>query len=143
MQVSELRSARTNRGGSTSVLGMDDNDWALINHLRGKPHPNLPPVDFDPELPLGVGEVLQEARVVQHLLDLAGIPRGKGYSADIDARVVQLLRHAQRLDRIEAMHQPDRNCDGHGGNSGYCVECEWAWPCATAEVASGERDDEL
>jgi len=129
---------------------MDENDWKLINYLSGQPHPSVR------ELPLphvlhseagepiyGVDEALQETRTAHHLLDLAGIPRDRGDAGHLDARVLQLMRRCQRLARIEQMHQPDRNCDGHGGVSGYCVECGWSWPCATAETTSGERDDEL
>jgi hypothetical protein len=131
-------------------LTLTEADWKLLDYLKERPHPNLREVPLPHVLhsetgePIyGVDEVLQETRVAHHLLDYAGIPRGKGYSANLDARVALLLRLANRLHRIATMHQPDRNCDGHGGNSGYCVECEWAWPCATTQAASGERDDEV
>lgn len=119
-------------------------DWKLIDSLKQRPHPYLNDDEKVCEgLPIGVQEILMEARVAHHLLDLAGIPRGEGYSADLDARVVLLMRRAMRTPRLAEMHQPDRDCDGRGGNSGFCVECGWAWPCATYETASGERDDEV
>lgn len=127
-------------------LTLTETDWKLINYLTGKPHPNLRDVPLPTPDPYGgLGEVLQESRVAHHLLDFAGVPRQAGRldSYHLDARVALLLKAAQRLQKLAALHQPDRDCDGHGGNSGFCVECGWAWPCASAEVASGERDDEL
>lgn len=35
----------------------------------------------------------------------------------------------RRLREIVARHQP--SVDEHGGNSGYCRECELVWPCPT------------
>lgn len=129
---------------------MNENDWKLINYLSKQPHPSLREIPLPHvlhseigELIYGVDEALQEARTAHHLLDLAGVPRGEGDAGHLDARVLQLMRRGQRLERIETMHQPDRNCDGHGGVSGYCVECGWPWPCVTAEAASGECDEEL
>lgn len=118
-------------------------DWKLLELLKDKPHPLLREILLPHDPFGGLGEILQSVKVAHHLLDMAGVPRGAIYSSYVDSRVLLLLRQSQRLQRIAALHQPDRNCDGHGGNSGYCVECGWAWPCATAETASGERDDEL
>ena len=42
---------------------------------------------------------------------------------------------------IARLHQPD--VDAIGGNSGFCAECDWAWPCRTWHLAAGHghRDD--
>jgi len=84
-------------------------DWTLINDLRTKPHPliNHDPARF-PEHgrcdSIGCGEIVGEARTAQHLLDLAGVPRGHGYSSDVDARtyllVAEVGRLRERLDQI-------------------------------------------
>jgi hypothetical protein len=122
---------------------LTDADWKLLEHLKGKSHLLIRdlPLPHDPFG--GLGEILDSVKVAHHLLDLAGVPRGEIYSAYLDSRVLLLSRQAHRLHRLADLHQPDRNCDRHGGNSGFCVECGWAWPCASAQVASGERDDEL
>jgi hypothetical protein len=44
----------------------------------------------------------------------------------------------QRLIRIAEAHTTDSNVDGHGGVSGYCLECELAWPCPTYRNATEE-----
>lgn len=117
-------------------------DRKLLDQLRTRPHPNA---DVTAPSDLGAQEALQQARIAHHLCDLAGVPRKIGglSSPPIDARLLLLSRLAQRVTRLADLHQPDRSCDGHGGNSGYCVECGWAWPCATADVVSGRRDDEV
>lgn len=122
----------------------------MINYLASQPHAHLREVPLphilhsDAGEPIyGVDEALQEARTAHHLCDLAGIPGGQGDSARIDARVAILARATKRLQRLAELHQPDRNCDGHGGNSGYCAECGCAWPCESARIAAGERDEEV
>jgi hypothetical protein len=122
---------------------LTDADWKLLEHLKDKPHPLIREIPLPDDPFGGIGEILQSVKVAHHLLDLAGVPRGKIYSAYLDSRVLLLARQAHRLQRLADMHQPDRNCDGCGGNSGYCVECELPWPCASAQVASGEQDDML
>lgn len=91
----------------------------------------------------GVGEVMQEARNVHHLLDLAGVPEGFGYSSDIDARVYLLLldvqRLAERLDRIASWHSRETAPGGLVGH--YCVECVSHWPCETRRMADGSHED--
>lgn len=42
----------------------------------------------------------------------------------------------ERLAKIIQAHQTDKNADGHGGVSGYCVECEVKWPCPTYRNAA-------
>jgi hypothetical protein len=122
---------------------LSDTDWKLIEHFKGRPHPLLGEVTLPPDLYGGFGELLQSARIVHHLLDLAGVPHGEIYSADLDARVLLLTRRTGRLQRLATLHQPNRNCDGHGGNSGYCMECDQPWPCLTADIVSGTRDHEI
>lgn len=40
-----------------------------------------------------------------------------------------------RLYRIMEAH---RKGEGEGGmTDGYCIECEWMWPCPTYRMASG------
>lgn len=43
-----------------------------------------------------------------------------------------------RLARIAEKHRTDSNVDGHGGVSGYCMECELPWPCPTYRWAAEE-----
>lgn len=131
-------------------------NWTLIQQLGEKPHKHLNIVDsaagdygimladgtFDTGAG-GVGEVMQEARTVQHLCDLAGIPEGKVYDAHIDARVYQLLltrnRMAERLDRIVAWHARETGAGGTVGD--YCVTCGEIWPCDTRRMAEGSYVD--
>lgn len=114
-------------------------NWTLLGELHTKPHPNMnhvPPSG----LPLGVGEVLQEALAAQHLLDLAGIPQGERiYDRDLDARVflavaeINALR--ERLDRIGAWHARETGPAGTVGD--LCVECGQLWPCDSHRMAEG------
>lgn len=125
-------------------------NWDVIERFALKPHRQLQITcgetlicehghDHQP----GTGEVLQEARVVQHLCDLAGVPEGSGDSATIDARVWQLVVEAQelavRLERIAAWHARE---SGPGGTVGdFCLECGARWPCDTRRMAEGAGDD--
>lgn len=43
-----------------------------------------------------------------------------------------------RLQRIAEAHQ--QHVDEHGGTSGYCTECDHAWPCPTWSWAATDRD---
>lgn len=130
--------ARTVAGQATPRPDVPDSqiNWPLIDALKGKPHPNLPNPG-PPDLPLGVGEVLQEARIAQHLLDMIGIPLGAGYGRDLDARTYLAVRRMgdleERLARISAWH--DRE-SGPGGLVGdRCVACGEKWPCETRRMA--------
>lgn len=129
-------------------------NWTLIQELAVKPHKHLHIVDgveyghmvdgvFNSGCG-GVGEVMQEARTVQHLCDLAGIPEGFSYSAHIDARVWRLLvaRNglADRLDRISTWHSRETADGGMVGD--YCVTCGEKWPCDTRRMADGTYVDE-
>jgi hypothetical protein len=93
----------------------------------------------------GVDEVMQEARTVQHLLDLAGIPEGKLYSANVDARtyllVAEVGRLRDRLSRIAGWHTRETADGGMVGD--FCNECGNVWPCETQRMAEGVHEDEV
>jgi hypothetical protein len=119
-------------------------NWDLIQSLYTKPHPNQNHVhDPDGELPMGVGEVLQEALAAQHLLDLIGIAPGMYDDCDIDARtflvVLEVNALRGRLDRITSWHSRE---SGPGGMVGdFCNECGVRWPCETRRMADGTHED--
>jgi hypothetical protein len=128
-------------------------NWDLLQRLAAKPHKHLNIVEgeqyglmVDGEFDTacnGVGEVMQEARTVQHLLDMAGVPEGWNYTAHIDARVFllisDLLAARERLARIASWHSLET---GPGGMVGlYCIECGNAHPCETRRMADGTHED--
>lgn len=126
-------------------------NWDLITQLAAQPHKHLNVTDcaeytceHGHQHSPGTGEVLCEARAVQHLCDLAGIPEGRGYSAHIDARVWQLVAVADarqdRLDRIADWHQREAGPAGTFGD--YCTECAHRWPCPTRRMAGGTYIDD-
>lgn len=134
---------------------MPDNEinWTLIQALAAKPHKHLNIVEgeqygvmvngvFDTGCH-GIGEVMEEARTVQHLLDLAGVPEGEGYSAHIDGRVFLLVaevgRLRERLVRIAGWHARETGPGGMVGD--FCIECGWSWPCDTRRMADGTHVD--
>ena len=128
---------------------MAEINWTLINDLRGKPHPliNHDPARFPAHArcdSIGCGEIVGEARIAHHLLDLAGIPRGHGYSSDIDARTYLLLAEVidlrERLDRITGWHSRETGPGGMVGD--FCNECGHVWPCDTQRMAEGTYVDE-
>jgi hypothetical protein len=128
-------------------------NWDLIQRLAAKPHKHLNIVEgeryglmvdgkFDTGCG-GVGEVMQEARTVQHLLDMAGVPEGWADTAHIDARVFllisDLLAARERLARVASWHSLET---GPGGLVGlYCIECGNAHPCETRRMADGTHED--
>ena len=123
-------------------------NWTLLKDLAGKPHKHLKIAgDFEAQIhdtPISwIGEVFQEARTVQHLCDIAGLPEGEGYSAHIDARVFLLLAErnslSERLDRIGAWHSRETGPAGTVGD--YCNECGSTWPCETKRMAEGTYVD--
>jgi hypothetical protein len=132
---------------------MSEINFPLLTKLAAKPHKHLNIVAagrygvmvdgvFDTGND-GIGEVMEEARAVQHLCDLAGISEGLGYSAHIDARVYLLLvdrmQLRERLDRIATWHSRE---SGPGGMVGdYCTECGERWPCDTRRMADGTHED--
>jgi hypothetical protein len=133
---------------------MTEINWELIQRLAVKPHKHLNIVEgeqyglmvngvFD-NAHNGVGEVMQEARTVQHLCDLAGIPEGSGYSANIDARVYLLVMErmelAERLGRISNWHSRETAPGGMVGD--YCNECGHRWPCDTRRMTDGTYVDD-
>lgn len=126
---------------------MAEINWTLINDLHTKPHPLVNIVDgaeycivIDGKHDHSyVGEVLQEASTVHHILDLAGVPRGHGYSSNEAARTFLLLAETislrERLDRIGAWHSRETGPAGMVGD--YCNECGGTWPCDTNRMAEG------
>lgn len=128
---------------------MTDINWDLINDLAKRPHKHLN-ISADCQFTCTthgddhwIGEVTQEARTVQHLCDLAGIPEGRGYDAHIDARVylilTELLALRERLDRISTWHAREASDGGLVGD--YCTECGEHWPCDTRRMADGTYQD--
>lgn len=128
-------------------------NWKLIETLAVKPHKHLNIAEGEQygvmiggvfnHCSNGVSEVMEEARTVQHLCDLAGVPEGWNYSAHIDARVFLLMTSLfaarERLDRIAGWHQRE---SGPGGMVGdYCTECGHVWPCDTRRMAEGSYVD--
>jgi len=120
-------------------------NWKLLGQLYTRPHPNQNHVHVRccTAEPLGVGEVLQEALAAQHLLDLAGIPLGRGDDRDIDARTwlaVELIGGLrERLGRISAWHSQETGPGGLVGS--LCAECGETWPCDTRRMADGTYDN--
>lgn len=117
-------------------------NWGLLQQLAVKPHPNQNHVPHD-GLPLGVGEVLQEALAAQHLLDIIGIPLGLYDDQHIDARtflaVLEVQKLGERLARIASWHSRET---GPGGMvDDYCTECRNTWPCDTRRMAEGTYTD--
>lgn len=123
-------------------------NWTLIEALSLKPHKHLNIADDFADqiasIPLAwVGEVFQEARTVHHLLDLAGIPEGKGDATHVDARAYLLVAAVgelrDRLDRIAGWHSRETAEGGMVGD--LCVECGHRWPCDTRRMAEGTYVD--
>lgn len=138
------------------MAGDREVNWTLIEQLAVKPHKHLNIVEgaqygllvdgvFDTACN-GVAEVMAEARTVQHLCDLAGIPEGEGaYEPHIDARVYRLVAEVlalrERLSRIDGWHCRETGPGGMVGD--FCVECGAVWPCDTQRMASGTYVDEV
>lgn len=130
-----------------------DINYALLTVLAAKPHKHLNLsgggeylLRIDGELndcSGGIGEVMEEARTVQHLCDLAGVPEGRGYAAHIDARVFLLMAEVfalrEQVARIAAWHSRE---SGEGGTVGdFCTECGTRSPCDTQQMADGTYVD--
>jgi hypothetical protein len=130
-------------------------NWRLIQELAGKPHKHLNIVEgaqyglmVDGVFSVacnGVCEVMCEARAVQHLCDLAGVPEGEGADAPhIDARVFLLVAEVvelrERLARIAGWHSRE-NAEG-GMVDDFCVECQTKCPCDTQRLAVGTHEGE-
>lgn len=128
-------------------------NFELLTKLAAKPHKHLNIVEGEEYGVMvdgvfsagsgGIGEVMEEARTVQHLCDLAGVPEGVGYSAHIDARVylllMQRMEKAERLHRIVTWHSRETGPAGMVGS--FCSECGHAWPCDTRRMAEGTYVD--
>jgi hypothetical protein len=130
-------------------------NYELLQRLVVKPHKHLNIIEgaqyglmidgnFD-HCFHGVGEVMEEARAVQHLCDMAGIPEGEGYSAHIDARVFLLMlrmnKALDRLGRIASWHSRETGSGGMVGD--FCTDCGNRWPCDTHLMAMGTYVDEV
>lgn len=124
------------------MSGNPDINFDLLSSLQLKPHPHQ--TAGDPALPTGVGEILTEALVCQHLLDMAGVPYEKGYRGDVDARtfllVAEVLDLRSRLDRMAHWHSRETAPGGMVGD--FCIECGHTWPCDSHELAIGQYRDE-
>lgn len=132
---------------------MSEINFPLLGELAKKPHPLLNIVDdalYGAEIggaftncSGGVGETMQEARTAHHLLDMIGIPQGKGYSSDLDARTFLAIREVmglrERLDRIATWHARETGPSGTVGD--FCTECGERWPCDTRRMADGTHED--
>jgi hypothetical protein len=121
-----------------------DINWSLLQSLHDKPHPLLHIADdFEKqirEIPIAwTGEVFTAARTAHHLLDMIGIPQGKAYASDLDARtfraVLLVQRLKERLDRLTSWHSRETADGGMVGD--YCNECGHLWPCDTRKMAEG------
>lgn len=134
-------------GERDPVAAQNEINWDLLQLLAQQPHKHLNIAEgvvygvlvdgrFDSSNQ-GIGEVMTEARTVQHLCDLAGVPEGWSSDAHIDARVYQLalevLQLRVRLDRISTRHA--RETLAGGMVLDFCVECEQRWPCDTYSLA--------
>jgi hypothetical protein len=118
-------------------------NWTLLQELKAKPHPLLNDVPLPDNVHVGVGEVMDEAKVAHHLLDIAQIPHSRDdsvYSSDLDARTFQLVAawsdQNNLLGDIAGLHQ--QGTGPHGTVSGCCAECERPWPCDTKRIIDGE-----
>ncbi len=129
--------------------GVSEVNFQLLAELSTKPHPLLHIAeDFEAQIcgiPIAwTGEVFQEARNSHHLLDMAGIPHGKGYERDLDARTwraITLISDLQeRLERIADWHS--RMSAPGGMFDDYCNECREPWPCDTRRMAEGTYVDD-
>lgn len=120
---------------------MGEINWTLIQELSTKPHWALNIVELPPEVHVGVGEVLMEARTALHLLDLAGIAQGRErcYHENVDARVyLAITELADLRDRIERIADWHGRITGPGGTfDDYCRECGDPYPCDTRRMADG------
>lgn len=123
-------------------------NFELIASLSDKPHPLLNIADDLEkqirETPIAwTGEVFTHARNAHHLLDIVGIPQGKGYASDLDSRTWQAINLIvglrNRLDRIASWHSRETADGGMVGD--YCTECGEVWPCETRRMADGSYED--
>lgn len=127
---------------------MTEINFDLLQRLAEKPHPLLNIAeDLEKQIretPIAwTGEVFQEARTAHHLLDIVGIPHGKGYAQDLDARTWQainlIITLRGQLDRITSWHSRETADGGMVGD--YCNECGEIWPCDTRRMADGSHED--
>ena len=122
----------------------DDMNWELLKELYDRPHPLIRDTDTT-GLHYSIAEVLHEAKVVHHLLDLADVPPGYGMdTCDIDARTLIAVRGMmtlrERLARISGWHARETGPAGTVGD--FCVECDHRWPCDSRRMADGTYGDD-
>lgn len=123
-------------------------NWGILKTLSEKPHPLLKPggaAGDTSHLHFGEVEVLYEALVVHHLLDIGGVPQGFGMDTrNIDARtlvaIIGMGNLRERLARISGWHSRETGPAGMVGD--FCTECEHPWPCDTRRMADGTYADE-
>jgi hypothetical protein len=120
-------------------------NYDLLTKLAVKPHPLLNIADDAEDQtssPWG-GEVFQEARTVHHLLDMVGIPHGRGYAQNLDSRtwlaIAQIIKMRGQLDRIATWHSRETADGGMVGD--YCIKCGDRWPCETRRMADGTHEE--
>jgi hypothetical protein len=138
----------TPTGATGWPAGWPGTNFDLIEQLTDKPHPLLNIADDLEaqirETPIAwTGEVFTYARNAHHLLDIVGIPHGKGHASDLDSRTWQAINLIvglrQRLDRIAAWHSRETADGGMVGD--LCNECGEKWPCETRRMADGSHED--
>lgn len=122
---------------------MTEINWKLLQDLAVKPHPTLNS-DYSCDCHNHCGEIVEEARAVSHLLDMAGVAPGtRVYDRYIDARVflavVEMNSLRDRLGRITTWHARETAEGGMVGD--FCTECGERWPCDTRRMADGTHED--
>ena len=124
-------------------------NWGLLQELQLKPHPQLRDSTEAErrDLHYSILEVLSEAKVTHHLLDMAGVPDGESYGADtgsIDCRtliaIIGMGNLRERLGRISGWHARETGPAGTVGD--FCTECGRRWPCDSRRMADGTYVDE-
>jgi hypothetical protein len=120
---------------------MTEINWTLLQELQVKPHPLIRDVPLPDNVHVGVAEILQQAKVAHHLIDMAGLDEPEewwSYAANLDARVFRLVAAYLAAEcifgRLETIHRQETG--DHGMVSGLCVECGADWPCETRRIMS-------
>jgi hypothetical protein len=134
--------------GEQEAPGREVN-FKLLGELAKKPHKLLNIADdFEAQIrdiPIAwTGEVFQETRTAHHLLDMVGVPQGRGDRSRVDARtflaITEISDLRERLARISTWHSREAGPAGMVGD--FCTECDARWPCATRRMADGTYVDE-
>lgn len=119
-------------------------NWELLQLLQAKPHKLIRDIDTA-GLHYGIVELLCEAKVVHHLLDLIDVPHRYGMDTrDIASRTLIAVRGTltlrERHARISARHARETGPAGTVGD--YCIECGHPWPCDSRRMADGTYTEE-